>query len=100
MLEFDLARSFPSIAIGFVVGVLVFAPLLAAVLPVLRRTRDADMTLGFIGIFASFTVLLVGVLAAYVLARSALVPFAVGELVGFFLGMLGLSLLAILKGNG
>ena len=70
MLEFDLARSFPSIAIGFVVGVLAFAPLLAAVLPVLRRTRDADMTLGFIGIFASFAVLLVGVLAAYVLARA------------------------------
>lgn len=100
MLEFDLVRSFPSIAIGFAVGVLAFAPLLIAVLPVLRRTRDADMMLGFIGIFVSFAVLLGGVLAAYVLARPALVPFAVGELVGFFLGMLGLSLLAILKGNG
>ena len=79
MLEFDLARSFPSIAIGFVVGVLAFTPLLAAVLPVLRRTRDADMTFGFIGIFASFAVLLVGVLAAYVLARPALVPILKGN---------------------
>ena len=96
MLEFDLARSVPSIAMGFVVGALAFAPLLMAVLPVLRRTRDADMTRGFIGIFASFAVLLVGVLVVYVLARAALVPFAMGELVGFFLGMLGLSLAAIL----
>lgn len=99
MLEFDLIRSFPSIAIGFAVGALAFVPLLIAVLPVLRRTRDADMMLGFMGIFVSFAVLLGGVLAVYALARPVLVPFAVGELVGFLLGLFALSCAAMLLRN-
>lgn len=100
MLEFDLVRSFPSIAMGFAVGALAFVPLLIAVLPVLRRTRDADMTIGFLGIFASTAVLIGGVVVVHLLVPAALVPFAVGELVGFLLGLFALACAVILRGNG
>lgn len=92
MLEFDFAHHGPSIAAGVVVGLASFAPLLLALIPVLRRRREANMTMGFLGIFASFLMLLLGVIMTYLSARPVLVPFTAGELVGFFLCWIGVAL--------
>lgn len=46
MFEFDYAHHIPSIVAGVVVGLLAFAPLLVALVPVLRRQREANMTVG------------------------------------------------------
>lgn len=97
MLAFDLAQHGPSIAVGFIVGLLAFAPLLLALVPVLRRTREANMTIGFVGVFASFLVLFLGVIVAYLLARPVLVPFTAGELVGFFLCWIGVALAIMVR---
>lgn len=65
MLEFDFAHHIPSILVGVVVGILAFAPLLVALVPVLRRKREANMTVGFMGVFTSFLVLFLGVIVTY-----------------------------------
>lgn len=97
MFEFDHAHHIPSIVAGVVVGLLAFAPLLVALVPVLRRQREANMTVGFMGVFASFLVLFLGVIVTYLLARPVLVGFAAGEIIGFFLCWLAVAIALMLK---
>ena len=91
----DAARPRPAGAIGAALGLAAFAPLLAALVPVLRRKRDADMGIGLIGVFVSFAILLVGVVVVAVVARAALVAFTVGELAGFFVGLIAVACMVI-----
>ncbi len=95
MSGFDAAVHLPAGAIGAVIGLAAFAPLLAALVPVLRRKRDADMGIGLIGVFVSFAILLVGVVVVAVVARAALVAFTVGELAGFFVGLIAVACMVI-----
>ena len=97
MLEFDFAHHIPSIVAGVIVGLLTFAPLLVALVPVLRRQREANMTVGFMGVFASFLVLFLGVIVTYLLARPVLVGFVAGEIIGFFLCWLAVAIALMLK---
>lgn len=92
MLEFDFAHHIPSIAVGVVVGLAAFAPLLLALVPVLRRRREANMTIGFMGVFASFLMLFLGVIVTYLLARPVLVGFAAGEIIGFLVCWIAVAL--------
>ena len=82
---------------GFVVGLVAFAPLLVALLPVLRRRREANMTVGFMGVFASFLVLFLGVIVTHLLARPVLVGFAAGEIMGFLLCWIAVALAIMLR---
>lgn len=95
MSGFDLVEHLPAMAIGAVVGFIAFAPLFAALMPVLRRKRDADMGVGLIGVIVSFVILLVGVVAVALIARAALVAFTVGELAGFFVGWVAVACMVI-----
>lgn len=97
MFEFDFAHHIPSIVAGVIVGLLAFTPLLVALVPVLRRKREANMTVGFMGVFASFLVLFLGVIVTYLLARPVLVGFAAGEIIGFFLCWLAVAIALMLK---
>lgn len=72
------------IVAGLLFGVIAFAPLLIVLGPVVRHARPAHMVAGFAGLFASFAVLLLGVISTYLLWRRALLVFLVGELAGFF----------------
>lgn len=72
-----------AIAVGALMGVAAFLPLLFVLVPVLRHVRDASMVAGFACVFASFTTLLLGVVAAYLLLRPAFMEFVVAELAGF-----------------
>lgn len=83
MPELDVMEHGPGAVAGAFVGIGAFAPLLFALLPVLRRCRDANMTTGFIGVIVSFVILFASVGITYLFARSMVLPFSVGLLIGF-----------------
>ncbi len=87
----------PAILAGLVVGIFAFLPLVLALLPVLRRTGDANMSKGMIGVCISFVVLLLGVMVVYLLVPAALVAFLAGELVGFFVGWIAVALYVMVR---
>lgn len=96
---FDLAFQVhvPAVFIGVLVGVAAFAPLALALRPVLRRTNDADITVGLVGIFVSFIMLSIGVVVAYLFAYGSLIPFAVGEVGGFLACLIVVALALIVR---
>ncbi len=96
-LAFDLAAHGPALAVGVLLGLFAFVPLLLAVVPVLRRVSDASMTKGMVGVGASFVILFVGVVVVHLLAPGALVAFVAGELIGFFIGWIGLAIAVLAK---
>lgn len=81
--------------VGVLVGLAAFAPLLLALVPVLRRKREANMTIGLVGVIASFAVLLLGVIVVYLLVRPVLVAFVAGELIGFFVCWIAIAMAII-----
>lgn len=97
MTGFDLGAHAPAIGCGVVIGILAFAPLALALLPVLRRTVHANMAKGMLGICISFVVLFLGVVVVHLLAHGALVPFLAGELVGFFAGWIAIALYVMMR---
>lgn len=99
MPAFDLVQHGPAFAIGCLVGVFAFVPLLLAIVPMLRRMCDASMVKGMLGVGASFVILLAGVVAAYSFAPATLVAFVVGELIGFFVGLIGLAVTVLAKAD-
>lgn len=91
----DITGNIPTIVVGTLVGLVAFVPLLLALLPVLRRKHDANMAKGLLGVIASFAVLFIGVAVALMCARTVAVVFLIGELVGFFVGIIAIACMAI-----
>lgn len=89
----------PMLAVGVFLGLLAFIPLLLATIPVLRRARDARVGVGLVSVAVSFVILLAGVVAAYSFAPATLVAFVVGELIGFFVGLIGLAVTVLAKAD-
>ena len=94
---FDLATQVPVIFLGVLVGAFAFALLALALWPVVARKADANMAKGMLGVCVSFVILVLGVVVVRLLARDALVPFAAGELVGFFAGWIAIALLVMAR---
>lgn len=86
MLGFELAAHGPFLLVGIVVGLFAFLLLWLALVPVIKRGRDANMTKGMLGVAASFVTLLLGVVVVHLLFKGVLVAFLAGELGGFFAG--------------
>ena len=99
MPEFDAITSGSPLLCGILAGALAFAPLALALWPVLVRKKDASMTKGMPGVGISFAVLLLTVVAAYLIARPALVAVAVGELAGFFAGWIVVALFVMVRAD-
>ncbi|MCF2621777.1 hypothetical protein [Collinsella tanakaei] len=97
MPAFGLVQHGPALAIGCLVGVFAFVPLLLAIVPMLRRMCDASMVKGMLGVGASFVILFVGVVVVHLLSPGALVAFVAGELVGFFVCWIGVAIAVIAK---
>ena len=99
MPELDLAQQWPAAVVGVITGLLAFAPLALAVVPVMSRRRAANMVMGMVGVASSFAILFLGVLVAWVVARDAFLAYFLGELVGFVGSLIALSLAAIARGD-
>lgn len=95
MAQIDLIAHWPAVALGVLVGIFAFVPLLLALVPVLRRTSDANMAKGMLGVIVSFIVLFVAVIFAYLLARAELIAFLVGEIGGFFVCWVAVAMAVI-----
>ena len=95
MAQIDLLAHLPAVVLGALVGIFAFVPLLLALVPVLRRTCDANMAKGMLGVIVSFAILFVAVVAVYLVARGALLPFLVGELGGFFVCWVAVAMAVI-----
>ena len=87
MSDVELTSHVLHIVLGAVTGAVAFAPLLLALLPVLRGQNTGRMVSGVLAIIVSFAVLAAGVVVTRLVAADAVVAYAVGELAGF----LGLS---------
>lgn len=94
---FDLAAHGPALAVGVLLGLFAFVPLLLAIVPVLRRRCDTSMVKGMVGVGASFVILFVGVVVVHLLSPGALVAFVAGELSGFFICWIGVAIAVIAK---
>ena len=57
--------------------------------------RVDDMAKGMLGVIVSFAILFVAVVAVYLVARGALLPFLVGELGGFFVCWVAVAMAVI-----
>ena len=97
MPTFDLVQHGPALAIGCLVGVFAFVPLLLAIVPVLLRMCDASMVKSMLGVGASFVILFVGVVVVHLLSPGALVAFVAGELISFFVCWIGVAIAVIAK---
>lgn len=74
----------PFILLGIAVGLVAFAALMAALLPVLRGKRRASLSKGFLGVLVSFAILSAGVIAVYIGWEDEVILFLLGELLGLF----------------
>lgn len=57
---------------------------MAALLPVLRHKRKANLAKGFVSIMISLALLHSGVIVVYLFSQKRVLAYLVGELVGFF----------------
>lgn len=86
----------PLALIGALAGVVAFLPLVAVLVPVITRKREADVAKGGLAIAVSFVVLLCAFVAAYLVVGKASVFLAVGEIVGFALVLLVVAIAVIM----
>ncbi|MBY4797592.1 hypothetical protein K6V98_04385 [Collinsella sp. AGMB00827] len=87
----------PFLIIGVISGALAFGLLLLALVPVIRRKRNASMAKGSMSVAASFAVLLLGVIVVYLLAHDGLLAYLVGELMGFLVGWIVLACVLVAR---
>lgn len=97
MPSIDWAGSVPHVVAGFLVGLVAFIPLVAALAPVLRGSNKASMVAGILALGASFAVLAGGVLAVRLLTPDGLAPFAVGEAASFIGALAALAAVLLVR---
>lgn len=84
MIQEELAH-WPLAAAGLIIGILAFLPLVAVLVPVIKRRREASIGRGFAALAASFLILVLAFVVVYLLFGNQLVYFALACIVGFVL---------------
>lgn len=82
----------PLAVVGLVIGIVSFLPLVAVLLPVPKRRRQASIGRGFAALVASFLILLLSFIVVYLLFGDQLVYFALTCIVGFVLVWIAVAL--------
>ena len=72
-------------ALGALVGLLAFAPLLLPLAALRSREKSPSMLKGFLALGVSFVILTASVLVTYLVVGAGVVPFALGLVGGFVL---------------
>ncbi|QWT17723.1 hypothetical protein KPC83_00710 [Collinsella sp. zg1085] len=81
----------PMLAAGLATGVVAFGALMLALIPVLRRHKQADLTRGLLGLAISVCVLAGGAFIAWCFVAEGLSVFIFGEALSLLLGWVVLA---------
>lgn len=95
MIMADMAFDLPLVCAGALLGVAACIPLCWAVMRAWKPRPTANIGVGIACVTLSFLVLVAGVAWVYADAPGGVVPFVVGELVGFFCCMMVLVAVAM-----